>query len=229
MRLGTVAGVTLAQTERAALAALFVELGPDQPTLCKGWDTADLLGHLLVRERRPDAVPGMFLESLAGWTARVTAGYQRRPWSEQVELYRSGPPGFSPFGWGPVDEKANGMEMFIHHEDARRGQPDWEPRDLPEATRSLLIPMITSGLMLRTVRRAGIPITAWLSDTPGGHDRPIVLVPSKEIGGAAADSQGVTLNGGVAEILLWLSGRSQVHIEFAGDPAAVAAVRAGRK
>ena len=47
--------MNLAKSERAALADLFVTLGPDQPTLCEGWDTKDLLVHLLVRERRPDA------------------------------------------------------------------------------------------------------------------------------------------------------------------------------
>ncbi|MET3803536.1 uncharacterized protein (TIGR03085 family) [Nakamurella sp. UYEF19] len=221
--------MTLAQTERAALADLFGHLGPDQPTLCDGWDTADLLAHLLVRERRLDAALGVLIKPLAGWTARVSAGYRSRPWADQIELYRSGPPGFSPLGWGPIDEKANGMEMFIHHEDARRGQPDWEPRDLSETTRSQLIPMLTSGLMLRSVKKAGIPMTAWLTDTPGGHDRPIVLVPSTELVGGDGSAEGVTLHGGVAEILLWLSGRSQVRLEFAGDPAAVAAVRAGRK
>ena len=43
--------MSLAQSERAQLADLFVTLGPDQPTLCEGWDTQDLLVHLLVRER----------------------------------------------------------------------------------------------------------------------------------------------------------------------------------
>ena len=45
--------MTLARTERAALADLLVELGPNEPTLCQGWTTADLLVHLQVRERRP--------------------------------------------------------------------------------------------------------------------------------------------------------------------------------
>src|ERR1700710_2758128 len=92
------AGMTLAQTERAALADLFTERGPDQPTLCEGWDTGDLLAHLLVRERRIDAAAGVMIKPLAGWTARVSAGYQKRLWSKQVELYPSGPPAFSPLG-----------------------------------------------------------------------------------------------------------------------------------
>ena len=71
--------MTLAQTERAALADLFTELGPDQPTLCEGWDTGDLLAHLLVRERRMDAAAGVVIKPLAGWTAKVSAGYRNRP------------------------------------------------------------------------------------------------------------------------------------------------------
>ena len=38
--------MSLARTERAALADLFEQVGPDQPTLCEGWQTLDLLIHL---------------------------------------------------------------------------------------------------------------------------------------------------------------------------------------
>jgi uncharacterized protein (TIGR03085 family) len=217
--------MTLAQTERAALADLFTELGPEQPTLCDGWDTGDLLAHLLARERRLDATPGVVITPLAGWTARVSAGYRKRPWPEQIELYRSGPPAFSPLGWGSIDAKANGMEMFIHHEDARRGQPDWQPRELDESVRRQLIRMIVSPLLLRRLKKIGIPVTARLTDEPGRRDMPIVLVPSRHLDIVNAP-EGVVLHGGVAEILLWLSGRSEVRIEFEGPAADVAAVRA---
>ena len=45
--------MTYAQDERAALAALLHETGPDGPTLCEGWQTRDLVAHLVLRERRP--------------------------------------------------------------------------------------------------------------------------------------------------------------------------------
>ena len=35
----------LAQQERLALCDLFVERGADAPTLCEGWNTADLAAH----------------------------------------------------------------------------------------------------------------------------------------------------------------------------------------
>lgn len=221
--------MTLARTERQALAELLIELGPDQPTLCDGWTTADLLVHLLVRERRPDALLGVFLPPLAGWTAKVSAGYQQQPWAEQIDKLRSGPPAYSPLGWGPVDDKANSMEMFIHHEDARRGQPDWQARPLDETTRDQLIAMSTSFLALRGLRKAGVPTTARLTDEPNGTPRLVVLVPSKTREAVGEPAGGVVVSGGIADILLWLSGRTAVEVEFDGDPAAVAAVQASKR
>jgi uncharacterized protein (TIGR03085 family) len=217
--------MTLARTERAALADLLARLGPDQPTLCEGWNTADLLVHLLLRERRPDAALGLFVPLLAGRTARVSAGYRQRPWDEQIQALRTGPPRYSPLGWGPVDDKANSMEMFIHHEDARRGQPDWRPRRLDENTRRQLVAMSTSFFVLRGLRKAGVPVSAELTDEPGGTARPLELVPAT----TAAAGPGVVLRGGIADILLWLAGRSAVEIEFEGHPAAVATVQAGER
>lgn len=221
--------MTLARTERAALADLLVELGPDQPTLCDGWTTADLLVHLQVRERRPDAVIGMFLPPLAGWMAKVSASYRQRPWEQQIQALRSGPPSYSPLGWGPVDDRVNSMEMFIHHEDARRGQPDWQPRQLDADAREQLIAMSTSFLVLRGLRKVGVPVTARLTDEPGGTARPIVLIPTRTREALGEPAGGVVISGGIADILLWLSGRSAVDLAFEGDPAAVAAVQAGKR
>ena len=39
--------MTYAQDERAALAALLDETGPDGPTLCEGWQTRDMAAHLV--------------------------------------------------------------------------------------------------------------------------------------------------------------------------------------
>jgi len=219
--------MSLARTERALLADLLTEVGPGRPTLCEGWTTSELLTHLLVRERRVDAALGIFLPPLAGWTARVSAGYRKRPWADQIGLLRSGPPAFSPFGWGCMDDKANSMEMFIHHEDVRRGQPNWQPRRLDQNTREQLIGASTTKLVLRGVSKTGIPLTAHLTDEPGGADRSIVLVPNVER--AAGTSAGVAMRGGIADILLWLSGRSAVRIEFDGNAADVGALQAGKR
>lgn len=203
--------MTLAQSERSALADLFSELGPDAPTLDEGWTTADLAAHLLVRERRPDGALGTLLPPLAGWTDKVMAGYTAQPWAHLVELYRSGPPAWNPMGWGKIDQLANSAEMFIHHEDARRGAPGWEPRVLGQAETAELRGILSSFLVKQMVRKAPVGVRA---DTGGG---PVVTLKSGE--------PSVTMTGAPGEILLWLSGRDACRVELTGADADVAALR----
>ena len=103
-------------------------VGPDAPTLCGGWTTRDLAAHLVVREGRLDATPGIMIPFLAGYTDKVQrqvaavdrlgrAAGQDRFWSAHC---------YSPFKI--LDPVANMGEMFIHHEDVRRAQTGWEPR-----------------------------------------------------------------------------------------------------
>lgn len=118
----------LAPTERASLCDLLELLGPDEPTLCEGWRTRDLAAHLVLREGRPDAMPGIALPALAPWTKRVQDSIAGGDFRRLVGRLRAGPP-----LWSPVklfDEQANGVEFFVHHEDVRRAQPDWRPRTL---------------------------------------------------------------------------------------------------
>lgn len=199
--------MSLARTERAALAALFVELGPDQPTLDHGWQTKDLLNHLLVRERRPDAGLANVIPPLQRWTVAVTRSFDEQPWSDRVAAFRAGPPAWNPMGWGKIDEVANGAEMFIHHEDARRGQPGWTPRDLgPERTAELR-GVLGSFFSKVALRKMSGGVVADLGD-----GRPLVLKkgePSAVIAGAPG------------EVLLWLSGRDAAQVRFTGDDRAV--------
>ena len=44
--------------ERAQLADLFDELGPEAPTLLGPWTTRDLAAHLVLREHDPWPAPG---------------------------------------------------------------------------------------------------------------------------------------------------------------------------
>lgn len=96
--------MSVAQRERAALVATMRSVGPDAPTLCDGWTTRDLAAHLVIREYRVDAAPGILIPLLAGHTAKV-----------QDEVARN-------TEWNAL--LANVAEMFIHHEDVRRAQPD---------------------------------------------------------------------------------------------------------
>src|SRR3984957_8623240 len=121
--------MTYAQDERAALAALLHDTGPDGPTLCAGWQTRDLVAHLVLRERRPDAAVGVMGGPLAGYTARVQRQYlDRYSYAELVALFRSGPPQLSVFAIPGADEAANSVEYFVHHEDVRRAADDWTER-----------------------------------------------------------------------------------------------------
>jgi len=124
--------MSVTSDERHALANLFDVVGPDAPTLCGTWTTRDLVAHLILREGRPDAAAGIVIPALAERTERMRADVAVRPYGELVETFRGGAPLWSPLGWPIVGDQANLCEFFVHHEDVRRAQPDWEPR--PEDT-----------------------------------------------------------------------------------------------
>jgi uncharacterized protein (TIGR03085 family) len=124
--------MTYARDERTALCSLLDDLGPAAPTLCAGWSTRDLAAHLVIREHRPDAGGGLAGRGpLAGYTRRVQGKRaERTPFPRLVEILRQGPPRMSVFGLPGADELVNTVEFFVHHEDVRRAQPDWQPRML---------------------------------------------------------------------------------------------------
>src|ERR1700677_1592601 len=139
---------TLAQHEREVLCDLLLEVGPDAPTLCEGWTTKDLAAHLVVRERRPDSGPGLVWPPLAGYTDKVrTTVRDRTQWSELVAKVRRGPP----LLLRPFDGPMNTVEFFIHVEDVRRAQPNWEPRPLTTAMADALWSRVGAGGMAKKV------------------------------------------------------------------------------
>ncbi len=202
--------MSVATDERAALCDLLDELGPDQPTLCAGWRTRDMAAHLVVREHRPDAAPGILLPAFAGYTKRVQDGYARRPWRELVDLVRGGPPAWWPTRIPAVDKLVNSVELFVHHEDVRRGQEGWTPRE-PDPRRDAAL---WAGL-----KRAG-KLTLRKS--------PVGLILRRQDGDAVVIKRGpdtVTVIGEPGELLLFAFGRDVVLVEFDGDQHAIAAVR----
>src|SRR3954465_14194619 len=109
-----------AQIERAALADALLAVGPSAPTLCEGWTTSDLAAHVVARDRRPDAAPGVMIKALSGWTERVRIGYRdRHTFGALVGIVRETPK-WSLAAIGPFDEVINAVEFFIHTEDVRR-------------------------------------------------------------------------------------------------------------
>jgi uncharacterized protein (TIGR03085 family) len=187
-------------TERAALADLFEELGPDAPTCCAGWTTAHLAAHVVVRDRRPDALPGYGAGEagiggpLASWSHRLEDQLREStPYAEVVARVRSGPPGWSPFAWPVLAKPFNTTELAIHHEDVRRAQPGWAPRDLPRRVQDQLW-TITAFLGRRAAGRRGLVLRR--SDAPGVEKR--------------FGAGGRTVEGEPMELLLWISGRRDV-------------------
>src|SRR4051812_2653639 len=135
----------LAERERADLADLLDKLGPDAATCCAGWTTAHLAAHLVVRDRRPDAMAGYGIEAtghggpLVAWAHRTEDHLRTTtPYATVVERVRSGPPLWLPMAWPPVAQAINTTEFAIHHEDVRRAQPDWTPRTLSQADQDTL-------------------------------------------------------------------------------------------
>ena len=107
---------------------LLDQLGPDRPTLCGDWTTRDLLAHLLVRERRPDASLGIVVPMFSGRTEAAMKHVAEQSFTENVNTFRTGPPIWTPWAIPVLGDRANLFEFYVHHEDIRRAQPEWEPR-----------------------------------------------------------------------------------------------------
>ncbi|WP_369137730.1 TIGR03085 family metal-binding protein [Modestobacter versicolor] len=196
--------VPVSQSERAALADLLEQLGPDRPTCCEGWTTRDLATHLVVRDRRPDAMPGFALGGpFAAWTERAHArARDARPYGVLVAELRSGPPRWLPTAWPALDRVLNTAEMVIHHEDVRRAQPDWAPRELPRSVQDQLwrtVPFLARG---RGAARPAGGLVVRRSDVPDG-------APGSERR-LRAGTPTTTVTGAPLEALLWVSGREDV-------------------
>jgi uncharacterized protein (TIGR03085 family) len=200
-----VAPPILAQQEREAICNLFVELGPDAPTLCEGWTTADLAAHLVVRERRPDSGPGLVWPPLAGYTDKVRRSVKdRTPWTKLVETVRRGPP----LLLRRVDGPMNTVEYFIHVEDVRRAQPNWEPRQISEELAHALWARVGPGGMAKKV-----PATIVIA-SPGRADK------------EAGTGLRLVLSGDPGELTMFGSGRqTAARVEITGDAALAAQLR----
>jgi uncharacterized protein (TIGR03085 family) len=107
----------------------------------------------------------------------------------------------------------NTMEFFVHHEDIRRAQPDWEPRLLPPHVEDA----VWRGAKLAGkgfTRSAPVAVTLQRSDT-GEQAR---------LSGGDGD---VVVRGLPAELALFVYGRSgHARVDLDGEAEAVAALRA---
>ncbi|MBB5831489.1 TIGR03085 family metal-binding protein [Brachybacterium aquaticum] len=201
-------------TEREEFAATLAALGPQAPTILPGWDAADLLEHLLLREGGAHLLVGERLPGPLGRRAAESRAARREvPWAEQVARFRQGPGRLSPVG--RLDALTGQAELLIHHEDLRRAQPGWEPRRLSreredDAWRAL-------GLMAPVSMRVRADVT--LVSPRGGR-----RFGSRRAAGS------LRVHGEPLELLLWVSGRDDVaRVRLHGDGAARRALQDGRR
>lgn len=205
--------MSIARKERAALVDTMRATGPDAPTLCEGWNTRDLAAHLVVRERRLDAAPGILVPKLAGYTARVQEQVTAATdWPDLLAQVAAGPPLYSPFIL--LDPLVNVAEMFIHHEDVRRAGTSWEPRVLDDKTASSL------------ARQVGAFARMTLSRAPA---RVSLTTPEGKVLATGGKGPPVTITGDPGELLLFSAGREPARVSFDGDADAIAAVQSGRR
>lgn len=175
--------MSLASRERAALTDLFDQVGPDAPTLCEGWDTRDLAAHLHLRETSPLAL-GVLLSPLAGAMERRQREMASGDWHTLVSRVRT-PPRWSYSSIPAVDARLNAAEYFVHHEDVRRAQEGWAPRELSAADETALWSILRS---MATVlyRSSPVPVVLRRPDSAEliakpGHPAVVVSGPASEL------------------------------------------------
>ncbi len=198
---------------RGALADALRAVGPDAPTLCKGWLARDLAAHVVLRERRPDAASGIVLRRMAGYTERVQHELAAGDFEDLVEQIAS-PPFWSPFRIGFLEDASNVVEFFVHTEDVRRAQPHWSPCDIDPGLDAAVWRAVRarSRLLFRHV-----PVSVRLS------------LPDGEAVTVGSGAGKVEITGPAGELLMFAMGRqSHALVEVSGDAADVKLLRSAR-
>jgi uncharacterized protein (TIGR03085 family) len=200
------------QSERHGLCDLFLKKGADAPTLCEGWTAFDLAAHLYVREHRPIAAIGLvaggpFARRLERVMKQTTASVG---FEELVAKVRAGPP----VVLRPFDKVMNLNEMFVHHEDLRRGGGDNTPRPAEEILQienDLWTSLKRLGRMTaRSLRPVGLDLVREDGET-------FQVVVGQPV---------ATLRGRPGELALYLSGRkAAAQVEIEGPQEATEALR----
>ncbi|QFG70241.1 TIGR03085 family protein [Ornithinimicrobium pratense] len=205
---------------RRLIATTATDLGPDAPTLCDPWSVRDLLAHLVVRESRPDALPGVAapVKALQRHTQSVQDRVAARDFSDLVGQVVDGPAPWWPTRLPLLDRMVNTAELAVHHEDMVRAQPDWQPTDLPQEVQAQL---------WRTVRMAGRMTyrgaPTGVVAVAHGHGRVALRRPPDD-GGT------VVLRGTPLELVLHAFGREDhARVVAEGSDADVAALASHRR
>jgi uncharacterized protein (TIGR03085 family) len=182
--------------ERRAICDILVELGPDAPTLCEGWTTADLAAHLVLREH------------YHRWSDAQRAAEKAKGYPALIARLRAGAP-LVPWRLPRIRNVVNGLEYFIHHEDVRRANGR-APRPQADDVEALYWRMIgyTARRVARRIRPYGLELVL-----PDGRRH--------SFGSGAM----ATLTGPASELGLYLAGRrATAQVTLTGAPRAIAAV-----
>jgi len=202
-----------ARQERRELSLLLLQVGPEAPTLCAGWTTRDLAAHLVVRERRLDAMAAGLIPPLAGHVEHVRRAKAAQPYAEVVAEVRR-PPWWSPLSNPLTDGIVNGLEFFIHHEDVRRGGPQWTPRTLDAGQQRALWKAV------RFIARVGLRKL---------HVPVLVRAPGLGEVTVGGDVPEATLTGEPGELALFVSGRQRAaQVDIEGPPEIAERLRTAR-
>ena len=197
---------TFAKRERSAICQTLRQLGPDQPTLCQGWSTKDLLVHLIVRENRPDAAVGLFIPFLGSYTDSISKKYKEKSFEDLISIFENGPKSPSPFALPKVDELANTFEFLVHHEDILRAQNEYQPRKFTEEDAKFIWSRFTKSAVF-FMRKVKVGVVA---KTDQGT---YTLKRGNDV---------VTISGNIIDLVMFAFGRqNKTEIVFEGNPLAV--------
>lgn len=167
-----------AADERHDFCATLRDTRPDAPTLCGDWTAAQLVAHLVLRERSMREAGGRLPSARlrAAAQAGIDALVRDLTYVELVGRFEAGPPRYSPFRSAPVRELINLLEYVVHHEDVRR-VTEVPPRVVPtERQRAIFkrlrvaapltmrrlpfgVQMVWPGQGELTTRRGAVPVT----------------------------------------------------------------------
>jgi len=210
--------MTWHEIERAQLAQALLDVAPDAPTLCEGWQARHLAAHVVLRERSAVVGAGIAVPALA---ARAEAAIERLADQASTEgAYRdlvarvaATPARWHPASW--VGDSANVVEFFVHTEDVRRGAGPVPARELD--------PGLVDALWSHLPRAA----RGRLREVPVG----VVLVRDdgvrQRLRAPKVDHGTVVVRGQAAEIVLYLLGRgAAADVRVEGDADDVAAIEA---
>lgn len=211
--------VQFAVAERRVLAETLRCTDPDAPTLSGEWTAAQLAAHLVLRERSAvellGRLPNKRMQQIA--QRAIDNLVAEQPYPQIVAAIDSGPSWrdarlplpIAPIWAVPaVREKANLIEYLVHHEDVRRAQPDWTPRDLP------------ADLVTEIWRRLPLSIRLTMRQVPVGVA--LVWPGHREVRTPRAKRHGVqvTVTGDPVELMLFAFGRrtvAQVHLDGSAE------------